>query len=79
MCHQCVLDLDAELFGEILKLARGEISVIVGDDAVGHSISVDDGLEELDCCSRFLVGHRDCLNPFGELVDGDDEVGVAAS
>jgi hypothetical protein len=40
---------------------------------------VDDGLEELDCCSHFLVGDRDCLDPFGELIDGDKEVGVAAS
>jgi hypothetical protein len=62
-----------------LKLARGEVSTVVGDDDIGHSISVDDGLEELDCCSRFLVGDQDCLDPFGELVDGDEEVGLAAS
>jgi hypothetical protein len=49
-----------------LKLARGEVSAIVGDDAIGHSVSVDDGLEELDCCSRFLVGDWDCFDPLGE-------------
>jgi hypothetical protein len=38
-----------------LKLARGEVSAIVDDNAVGHSISVDDGLKKLDCRSRFLV------------------------
>jgi hypothetical protein len=54
-----------------LKLARGEISAIVGDDTIRHSIPVDDGLEELDCSSRFLVGDRDYLNPLGEIVDGD--------
>jgi hypothetical protein len=49
-----------------LKLTRGEVSAIVGDDAIGHSISVDDGLEELDCYSRFLVGDLDCFDPLGE-------------
>jgi hypothetical protein len=71
MCHRCVLDLYAELFGEFLKLARGEVSAVVGDDVVGHSISIDDGIEELDCHSCFLVGNWDCLDPLGELVDGD--------
>jgi hypothetical protein len=47
MCHRCILDLDAELFGEVLKLTRGDISAVVGD------------------------GDRDCLDPLGELVDGD--------
>jgi hypothetical protein len=54
-----------------LKLAQGEVSTIVGDDTVGHSISVDDGLEELNQCSCFLVGDRDCFDPLGELVDGN--------
>jgi hypothetical protein len=54
-----------------LKLARGEVSTIVGDDTVGHSISVDDGLKELDRRSCFLVGDRDCFDPLGELVDGN--------
>jgi hypothetical protein len=71
MCHRCVLDLDGELFGKFLKLARGEVSAIVGDDAIGHSVSVDDGVEELDRCSRFLVGDQNSLDPLGELVDGD--------
>jgi hypothetical protein len=71
MCYRCVLDLDSELFGEFLKLARGEVTAVIGDDAVGHSISVEDGLEELYCRSRFLVGDRDCFDPLGELVNGD--------
>jgi hypothetical protein len=54
-----------------LKLARGEICAVVRDDAVGHSITVDDGLEELDRRSRLLVGDRDCFDPFGEFVNDD--------
>jgi hypothetical protein len=79
MCHQRVLDLDAQLFGEVLKLARGEIHAVVRDDAVGHSVSVDDGLKELDRRSRLLVGDGDCFDPLGELVDGDQKVSVASS
>jgi hypothetical protein len=72
MCHRYVLDLDAELFGEFLKLAQGKVSAVVGDDdVVGHSISVDDGLEKLDHRSRFLDGDRNGLDPLRELVDGD--------
>jgi hypothetical protein len=38
-----------------LKLARGEIHAVVRDDAVRHSVSVDDGLEDVDRRSRLLV------------------------
>jgi hypothetical protein len=71
MRHRCVLDLGAELFGEFLKFARGEVGAIVGDDAVRYAVLVDDGLKELDRRSRFLIGDGDSFDPFGELVDGD--------
>jgi hypothetical protein len=79
MCHQGVLDLDAELFGKLLKFARGEVGAVVGDDAVRYAVSVDDGLEELDCRGRLLIGDRDSFDPFGELVDSDQQVSVASS
>jgi hypothetical protein len=79
MRHRCVLDLDNELFGEFLKLARGEVGAVVGDDAVRYSVSVDDGLKELDRHSRFLVGDENCFDPLGELVDGDQKIGMASS
>jgi hypothetical protein len=69
--HQRVLDLDAQLFGELLKFARGEFSTIVGDDVVGHPVPAGDGLGELDRRSCFLVGDRDCFDPLREFVDGD--------
>jgi hypothetical protein len=56
MRHRCVLDLDAELFGEPLKFARGKVGAIVGDDVVWYAVSVADGFEELDRRSRFLIG-----------------------
>jgi hypothetical protein len=79
MHHRCILYLDAELFGELLKFARGEVGAVVGDDAVRHAVSVDDGLEELDRHSRFLIGDWDSFDPLGELVNGDQQVSVASS
>jgi hypothetical protein len=79
MRHRCVLDLDAELFGELLKFARGEVGAIVGDDAVWYAVSVDDGFEKLDRRSRFLIGDWDSFDPLGELVNGDQQVSVASS
>jgi hypothetical protein len=71
VCHRRVLDLDAQLFGELLKFARGEVSTVVGDDAVGYPVSAGDGIEELDHRSCFLVGDQYCFDPLGEFVDGD--------
>jgi hypothetical protein len=39
----------------------------------------NDGLKELDCRGRLLIGDRDSFDPFGELVDGDQQVSVASS
>jgi hypothetical protein len=71
MCHRCVLYLDAELFGKLLKFARGEVGAVIGDDAIRHAVSVDDGLEELDRRSHFLIGDWDSFDPLGELVNGN--------
>jgi hypothetical protein len=54
-----------------LKFAGGEVSAVVGDDAVGHPVSTSDGLEELDGRGCFLIGNQDCFDPLGELVNGD--------
>jgi hypothetical protein len=71
MRHQGVLDLDAELFGEFLKFTRGKVCAVVGDDAIWHTVSVDDGLEELDRHGRLLIGDRDSFNTLGEFIHGD--------
>jgi hypothetical protein len=79
MRHRGVLDLDAELFDKLLKFARGEVGAVVDDDVVWYTIPVDDGLKELDCRGRLLIGDRDNFDPFGELVDSDQQVSVASS
>jgi hypothetical protein len=79
MRHRGVLDLDAELFGEFLKLARCEVGAVVGDDAVWYAILLDDGFEELDRRGRLLVGDRDSFDPLGEFIHGDQQVRVVTS
>jgi hypothetical protein len=78
MRHRGILDVDAELFGEFLKFARGEVGAVVGDDAVRYDVPLDDGLEELNRRSRLLIGDRDSFDPFGEFVHGDQQVSVAS-
>jgi hypothetical protein len=79
MRHRGVLDLDAKLFSKFLKFTRGEVGAVVGDDVVRYAVPVDDGLEELDRRSCLLIGDRDSFDPFGELIDGDQQVSVASS
>jgi hypothetical protein len=62
-----------------LKLARGEVAAVVGDDAIGHPIPASDGLKELDGCGRFLVGHRHHFDLLGELVNHNQQVGMSPS
>jgi hypothetical protein len=71
MRHRCVFDLDPQLLGEFLKFAGCEVAAVVGDDAVGHTVLIGNGAEELDSCGRLLIGHRGRFDPFGELVDYD--------
>jgi hypothetical protein len=40
MCDRGVLDLDAEIFGELLKFARSEVGAVVGDDVVRKVIRI---------------------------------------
>jgi hypothetical protein len=69
--HRSVLELDAEVFGEVLEFARSEVGAVVGDDAVRDVVPVDDGLEEFDRRGRLLVGDWNSLYPLGELVHCD--------
>jgi hypothetical protein len=71
MRHRGVLDLDAELFGELLKFARGEVGTVVGDDDVRYAVLVDDRLKELYRRGRLFVGDRDNFDPLGKFIHGD--------
>jgi hypothetical protein len=71
--------LNPEVFCELLELARGEIAAVSDDDAMWHTVSACDGLEELDDHCRLLVCYRRCFNPLGEFVDCDEEISMAAA
>jgi hypothetical protein len=63
---------------EFQEFSAGELGPVVGDNGVGHSEPVDDVGEER--YGLFYPEIRDWahLDPFGELVDGDQQVGVAS-
>jgi hypothetical protein len=71
VCHKGVLDLDAKIFSELLKLTRCEVGAVIGDDVVWYAIPVDDRFKELDRRSHLLVGDRDSFDPLGEFIHGD--------
>jgi hypothetical protein len=56
---------------KVSKFFGGEVSAIVGDDAVGYFKEKNNGFDEVDCRGRILTGDRYCLNPLGELVNCD--------
>jgi hypothetical protein len=70
--YRSVLELDAEVFGEVLEFAQSEVGAVVGDNAVRDAVPVDNGLEELDRRGRLLVGDRNNFYPLGELVHCDE-------
>jgi hypothetical protein len=69
--HRSVLELDAEVFSEVLEFAQSEVGAVVNDNAVWDAVPVDNGLEELDRRGRLLVGDQNSLYSFGELVHYD--------
>jgi len=65
------------LIVEVQELFAGELSVVVGDDDIGDPKLVDDVGEEKDGLLGADVGDGSSLNPFGEFVDGHQQVGVS--
>jgi len=64
------------LIAEVQELFAGELSAVVGDDDVGNPKPVDDVGEEKDGLLEADVGDGSSLDPFGEFVDGNQQVGV---
>jgi len=61
---------------EVQELFAGELSAVVGDDDVGNSKPVDDVGEEKDGLLGADVRDALSLDPFGEFVDGYQQMGV---
>jgi hypothetical protein len=64
---------------EIQKLFTSELGAIVHDDAVENPKAVDDVGKKEHSLLRPDAGGRTGLDPLGEFVNGDEQVGEAAS
>ena len=62
---------------ECQELVAGELCPIVDDDGIWNPEPVDDISEERHCLLGFDSGDRTSLDPFGELVNSYQQVGVA--
>ena len=76
MCHRSEADVYSSVLAEFLELFRGEVTAVVGDDAVGNPESAGDHLEEIDNCGGALICDRHCFDPLGEFIDGDKQMSV---
>jgi hypothetical protein len=77
MCNSRPVHADVVVVAKFQEFAAGKLGAIVGDDGVWHSKPVDDIRKEGH--GLFCPEVRDwmCLDPLGEFVHGDQQVGVA--
>ena len=61
---------------EVQEFFASELGAVVGDDDVGYPKPVDDVGEEEDGLLRADVRDGSSLDPFGEFVDGHQQMGV---
>ena len=67
---------DVMPIAEVQELFAGELSAVVGDDDVGNPEPVDDVGEEEDGLLGVHIYDGSSLDPFGEFVDGNQQMGV---
>jgi hypothetical protein len=63
---------------EVQEPFAGELCAVVGDDDVGDPKPVDDVGEEKDVLLRADVCDGSSLDPFGEFVDGHQQMGLSS-
>ena len=74
MDNRDVIDGDASVFAEVLKMVTSECSSEVSDNAIRETESMDDIFEELDCLLCSSQNKRLVFDPLVELVNGDVHV-----
>jgi hypothetical protein len=79
MSHGQTEHMDVVVVVEIQKLFTSELGAIVRDDAVGNSKAMDDVGKKEHNLLRPDAGERAGLNPLGKFVNGNEQVGEAAS
>ena len=77
MSYRGEVELDAEVFAEIVEFARSEVVSVVSKDAVRHAESTGDAFEEFHGRGGRLVRDRYDFYPLGELVDCYQEMRVS--
>ena len=78
MSNKCKADINSSVFAELHELSRSEVRAIVGDDTVRNPESARNHLEEVDHCGSASVRDRYGFDPFGKLIDGDEQMSVFA-
>jgi hypothetical protein len=69
--------MDVVVAAEIQKLFTSELGAVVRDDTVGNPKAVDNVGEKEHSLFGPDTGDRASLDPLGEFVDGDEQVGEA--
>ena len=65
------------VIAECQELTTGELCPVVDDDGIWDSEPVDDIRKEQHCLLGFDLGDWTSLDPFGEFVDGYEQMGIA--
>lgn len=74
VCHRGPSHVNLLLIIEVHKFTSRELGSIVCDDGIHDIVLVYDLVDELDRAFGAGRGYGPCLNPFGELVDYDEQV-----
>jgi len=69
---------DVMLIAKVQELFAGELCAVVGDNDVGYPEPVDNVGEEKDGLLGVDVCDASGLDPFGEFVDGYQQMGVSS-
>jgi hypothetical protein len=77
MCDDRPVHADVVVVAKLQEFPAGKLGAIVGDDGVRHSKPVDDVRKEGYSLLCPEVHDWACLDPLGEFVHGDQQVGVA--
>lgn len=74
MCHIRPVHADVVVVAEALELLSCKLGAVICDNGVGDLKAMDDVCKECQCLLGPDVGEGPDLDPFGELVNGDQQV-----
>ena len=77
MSHCCLVHTYVVSVAELQELPSGELCAVISDYGVGHSKLMDDVYEKQHNLFSLDPCDGSDLNPLGELVDHDKQVGEA--